>query len=125
MELHRQPSILRGLSKLSQGIMDFYLPEGNIVLFVDGGVWHADPRLFKPNDILFFGSKTSRKEWKIVTAKDKWRKDRIYYKYLKSKGYTVIRFCEKEIKCDIDRCIGILKKRIQASRKRYRTNENS
>ena len=37
--------------------MDFYLPEGNIVLFVDGGVWHADPRLFKPNDILFFGSR--------------------------------------------------------------------
>jgi G:T-mismatch repair DNA endonuclease (very short patch repair protein) len=26
------------------GIMDFYLPEGNIALFVDGGIWHADPR---------------------------------------------------------------------------------
>jgi hypothetical protein len=37
------------------GIMDFYLPEGNIALFVDGGVWHADPRLFNAEDILFFG----------------------------------------------------------------------
>ena len=34
------------------GIMDFYLPEGNMALFVDGGIWHADPRLYVPEDIL-------------------------------------------------------------------------
>jgi hypothetical protein len=32
------------------GIMDFYLPKGNIALFVDGGIWHTDPRLYKPDD---------------------------------------------------------------------------
>ena len=93
------------------GIMDFYLPEGNIALFVDGGVWHADSRSYKPDDILFFGSKINREEWRNVTAKDIWRKDRIHNKYLKSKGYTVVRSWEKEIKCDIDWCIEILKKR--------------
>jgi very-short-patch-repair endonuclease len=99
------------------GIMDFYLPEGNIALFVDGGVWHADPRKYDPNDILFFGSKTSRRQLKIVTAKDKWRKDRIQNNYLKSKGYNVVRFWEKEIMCNINRCIEILKKRLQAFKK--------
>jgi G:T-mismatch repair DNA endonuclease (very short patch repair protein) len=87
-----------------------YLPEGNIAFFVDGGAWHADPRLYGPDDVLFFGSKTNREGWKSVTAKDIWRKDRIHNNYLKRKGYTVIRLWEKEIKCDIDRCIEIIKK---------------
>lgn len=55
--------------------MDFYLPEGNIALFVDGGVWHADPRIYEPDNNLFFKFKTSKKEWKIATAKDVRRKD--------------------------------------------------
>jgi G:T-mismatch repair DNA endonuclease (very short patch repair protein) len=42
------------------GIMDFYLPDRNKALFVDGGVWHADSRLYGPDDVLFFGSKTNR-----------------------------------------------------------------
>jgi len=88
------------------GIMDFYLPEGNIALFVDGGVWHADPRLFDATDILFFKFKTSRNE--PITAEEVWKKDRIHTNYLKSKGYTVVRFWEKEIKSEIDRCIKIL-----------------
>lgn len=100
--------------------MDFYLLERNIALFVDGGVWHADPRQYKPNDILFFKSKTSKKEWKVMTAKDVWRKDRIHSNYLKSKGYTVVRIWEKEIECNIDRCIEIVKMRIQA----FRTIQN-
>ena len=51
-------------------------------------------------------------------------KDGKHNEYLRSKGYNVIRFWEKEIECDIDRCIEIIKKTIQSSRKRYRTNEN-
>jgi len=96
------------------GIMDFYLPEGNITLFVDGGVWHADPRLYGPDDTLFFKFKTSKKEWKIVTAKDVWKKDRLHNIYLRTKGYTVLRFWEKEIENEIDQCIEIVKDRIKA-----------
>lgn len=100
------------------GIMDFYLPEGNIALFVDDGVWHTDPRIYEPTDLLFFKFKTSKKEWKTVTAKDVWIKDRIHNNYLKSKGYTVIRVWEKEIECAIDRYIEIVKKSIQVYKKR-------
>jgi DNA mismatch endonuclease, patch repair protein len=107
--------------RYGMGIMDFYLPEGNIALFVDGGVWHADPRLFDATDILFFRFKTSRKE--PLTAEEVWRKDRTHNNYLKLKGYTVVRFWEKEIKGDIDRCIEIIKKRIKAFKKRNGTNE--
>ncbi|MGI0042978.1 MAG: hypothetical protein ACRD47_04635 [Nitrososphaeraceae archaeon] len=34
---------IRYLSQRRYGmaIMDFYLPEGNIALFADGGVWHS------------------------------------------------------------------------------------
>jgi len=101
------------------GIMDFYLPEGNIALFVDGGIWHADPRLYDPEDILFFKFKTSRKEWKNATAKDVWKKDGLQNSYLNSKGYIVIRFWEKEIECEIERCIKIINNRIQAYRKKH------
>jgi DNA mismatch endonuclease (patch repair protein) len=100
------------------GIMDFYLPEGNIALFVDGGIWHADPRLYKPEDTFFFGPKISKKKWRSATAKEIWRKDRIHNDYLKSKGYTVIRFWEREIECEIDKCIKTLRKRIQSFKKR-------
>jgi DNA mismatch endonuclease (patch repair protein) len=99
--------------------MDFYLPEGNIALFVDGGIWHADPRLYKADDTLFFKFKTSKKEWKIVTAKDVWEKDRLHDDYLKSKGYNVIRFWEREIKSEIDKCIQIIKSQIQTYKQRH------
>ena len=44
------------------GIMDFYLPEGNIALFVDGGIWHADPRLYDAEDILLVQDSKKRME---------------------------------------------------------------
>ena len=64
-------------------MMDLYLPERNMALFVNGGVWHADPRIYEPTDLLFFKFKTSNKEWKTVTAKDVWKKDRVHNNYLK------------------------------------------
>jgi hypothetical protein len=45
----------------------------------------CDPIIFEPTDVLFFKFKTSNKEWKTVTAKDVWIKDRIHNNYLKSK----------------------------------------
>ncbi|MPZ05701.1 MAG: DUF559 domain-containing protein [Nitrososphaeraceae archaeon] len=96
------------------GIMDFYLPEGNIALFVDGAVWHADPRLYEPDDPLFFKIGASGKGRNIVTAADVWNKDRIHNNYLESQGYTVVHFWEKEINTEINRCIQIIKDQIKA-----------
>ena len=106
------------------GIMDFYLPEGNIALFVDGTIWHADPRIYNATDILFFGSKISKREWNKAIAADVWKKDRKHNSYLKSKGYTVIRFWEKEIKNEIDRCMKSIQKRIQACKNLNAKSEN-
>ncbi len=82
-----------------------------------------DPRKYEPNDTLFFKSKASKKVWNIMTAKDVWRKDEIHNNYLKSKGYMVIRFWEREIECEIDRCIEVVKKRIQAFKRRKESNQ--
>ena len=100
--------------KYGIGTMDFYLPEGNIALFVDGGVWHADPRLYEPDYTLFFKIKSSVKELKNATAADVWKKDKIHNTYLESQGYIVVRFWENEINCEMDRCIQIIKSQIQA-----------
>lgn len=98
------------------GTMDFFLPEGKIALFVDGGVWHADPRLYGAEDSLFFKFKSSRKEQKNVTAADVWKKDGIHNSYLQSQGYTVVRFWEREIDCEIDRCMQIIKSQIKMNK---------
>jgi very-short-patch-repair endonuclease len=107
------------------GIMDFYLPEGNIALFVDGGVWHADPRFYDPEDILFFKFKTSKKIWKNATAKEVWKKDGLQNSYLKSKSYTVIRFWEKEIESDIDRCIKLIRSRIHEYKNTHQMSQSN
>jgi len=55
--------------------MDFYLPDAKIAVFVDGAIWHADPRIYKGEDVLFFGKKISRHDTlRSVTAKDVWEK---------------------------------------------------
>lgn len=41
--------------KYAIGFMDFYIPDSNLGIFVDGTYWHADPRIFKAEHILFFG----------------------------------------------------------------------
>jgi hypothetical protein len=62
--------------------------------------------------------KTSRNEWKNATASEVWKKDRFHNDYLKSKGYVVVRFWEREIEFEIDKCIKHIKKGIQAFKER-------
>jgi hypothetical protein len=51
--------------------LHFYLPEGNIALFVDGGIWHADPREYDATYTLFFvRSKNANGESIKLTAED-------------------------------------------------------
>jgi G:T-mismatch repair DNA endonuclease (very short patch repair protein) len=96
------------------GIMDFYLPDGNIALFVDGEVWHADPSLYNPNDIMFFGKNSFKdKKYAKITAKEIWNKNRQQNAYLESIGFKVLRFWEKEITDNIDNCIQTITKSIE------------
>ena len=91
--------------KYTIGFMDFCIPDSNLAIFVDGTYWHADPRIFKAEDILFFGKSA---EWV-------WKKDLRQTNYLKSQGYMVLRFWEKEIRENIDGCMEVI---IQAMREK-------
>jgi DNA mismatch endonuclease (patch repair protein) len=100
------------------GIMDFYLPDDKIALFVDGTIWHADPIIYKEQDRLFFSRKISRDNVsEKMTAKEVWVKDARHNAYLESQGFVVIRFWEREIKGNIDKCIELVR-----SRSRRRSN---
>jgi DNA mismatch endonuclease (patch repair protein) len=96
------------------GIMDFYLPDAKIALFVDGTIWHADPMVYKEQDRLFFSRKISRnKPSEKMTAKEVWVKDAQHNAYLESRGFIIIRFWEREIKGNIDNCIELIRLRSQ------------
>ena len=85
------------------GIMDFYLPEGNVAVFVDGDVWHANPEKYKCDDILFYGK----------TANSIWNRDLYHNSHLKSRGFRVLRFWENEINRNIDACIKKILSRLK------------
>jgi hypothetical protein len=65
--------------------------------------WHADPRIFKAEAILFFGKTI---EWV-------WKKYLRQVNDLKSQGYTVIRFWKKETRENVDDCIQIILQAIK------------
>jgi very-short-patch-repair endonuclease len=66
---------INGYHSSSNWIVDFYLPDNNIVLEVDGKYWHSLPKM------------------KV--------RDHIKDKYLTKWGYTVIRLCEDDIRRDV------------------------
>jgi len=69
---------------------DFYLPEFNIIIEVNGDYWHANPKVYKANDIInyCFGKKK---------AKEIWEKDKKKKEFAKIKGYKVIYIWEKSL----------------------------
>ena len=72
------------------------------IYYIYGTIWHADPRIYQADDLLFFGK----------TAQRVWQKDLRQANYLKSQGCTVLRFWEKEIYQNVDGCIKIIQKEI-------------
>ena len=68
--------------------VDFYIPSYKLIIEADGQWNHGDPRIYKPNDII--------QGHRI--AKNKWAHDKKRDEYLRSLGYKVIRFWEKDIK---------------------------
>lgn len=67
---------------LKRYVCDFAIPHAMLIVECDGDYWHAQPK---------------------AIASDK-RKD----KYLKERGYTVLRFSETEINQDVDKCVQVI-----------------
>jgi DNA mismatch endonuclease (patch repair protein) len=64
-------------------------------IFVDGDHWHANPKKYKASDHII-GNKY---------AKDVWKYDAKVTRALKSKGYSVLRLWECDIKTQLNVCL--------------------
>ena len=74
--------------------------EPNICIFIDGNYWHANPKRYKENSLIF-----KTKEGKKILAKNIWEKDKRINDYLQNKGYNILRFFEDDINNNINKCI--------------------
>lgn len=68
---------------------DFYLPEYNLIIEVDGDYWHANPEQFLPDDLIGPKKTSARQIWE----NDRKKEDRI-----KSHGHKVMRIWASSLK---------------------------
>lgn len=78
-----------GQLSLPRFYCDFYLPEYNLIVEVDGDYWHANPDRFSPDDVIGPKKTLARHIW----ANDLRREERI-----KSLGYRVMRIWASSLK---------------------------
>lgn len=76
--------------KDKRAIFDFILKDSNILLEINGDYYHANPSIYKENDIIF-------SKHNIKTAGDIWNKDKRKKKIAKYNNYTVITIWEQDI----------------------------
>lgn len=70
---------------------DFLLNDIKLLIEVNGDYWHANPILYKENDILNY------KKYGVRTAKEMWDKDNFKKDLAEKNGYRVIYIWESEI----------------------------
>lgn len=86
-------------------VFDFVLSDFNVAIETNGDFWHANPLIYKEDDVLKFPGT------KGLMAKDIWEKDKRKLDYAKKNGYSLITIWETEIKSD--KAFQILWERIQ------------
>lgn len=69
---------------------DFYLPEYNLILEVDGDYWHANPEKYSEEDLI--GAKKMK-------AKDIWEYDEKKTKDIIDAGYNILRIYGSKLQC--------------------------
>ena len=70
-------------------LVDFYLPDFNMMIFADGDFWHCHPRFGFTDEQVVHHGKTKKE----IVAKDDY-----HNKHLYQKGYKVLRFWEQDLK---------------------------
>ena len=71
---------------------DFLLTGTNVIIEVNGDFWHANPTIYKEDDILHFPNN------KHILVKDIWENDIINESEAISNGYVVLKIWESDIK---------------------------
>lgn len=69
---------------------DIIFPIKKLVIEIYGNHWHANPNMYKPNDVIHLWTGS-------FTAKEIWDKDTIRENHIKSLGYDIIILWEDEI----------------------------
>ena len=75
------------------GTPDFFFPESRLVVFVDGCFWHGCPACYRR-------PKSRTEYWDQKLERNLMRDGKVNAS-LKSRGYTVLRFWEHEVKADL------------------------
>jgi len=89
-------------NKIYSPIVDILIEHKKIVIEVYGDKWHANPKIYKQNDLI--QTWDGLKHAKDIQEKDKSRKEQI-----ESFGYIVLELWEQDIRKNIDYIITILK----------------
>ena len=92
---------------------DFYLPEHNLLIEVDGSYYHSDPRLVKESEM----NPMQKHNKRVDKHKDEWAL---------MHGIPLIRIWEKDIRENPNQVMEMLKKRlyIQDKKVEVRVNKN-
>lgn len=69
---------------------DVKLSETNILIEVNGDYWHANPAVYKSDDLIHFRTQT-------ITANDIWMKDKKKKQVANEQGYVVLTIWEKDL----------------------------
>lgn len=85
-------------------VVDYYLPDYNIVIQVDGDYWHGNPLMYGKGEGLRPLSKKQRRQR---------RADASCNTHLRNKGYNVIRLWEHDLKCNLQTCRQLLQNAIR------------
>jgi len=76
--------------------VDIYMPSKNIVIDINGNFWHANPKIYNDEDVLF------NHKNQTITAKDIREKDKKRVEKLTNKHYNVFVLWEDMIKTSTD-----------------------
>jgi very-short-patch-repair endonuclease len=92
---------------------DFYLPEHNLLIEIDGSYYHSDPRLIKESEM----NPMQKHNKRVDKHKDEWAL---------MHGIPLIRIWEKDIRENPNQVMEMLKKRlyIQDKKVEVRVNKN-
>lgn len=82
-------------------IYDFLLPDKKAVIEVNGDFWHANPLMYRSDDIMPYPAGR-------ISAKEVWERDKRKLDYAKQKGYNVVVIWEFDLNHNIEKVLEVL-----------------
>ena len=97
------------------GKPDIAIKKYKIAIFIDGDFWHGNNWRLRGLLSLDDELKTYSDFWKLKIQKNIKRDEEVNM-YLRSQGWSVLRFWQSEIESNLDGCVDIALKAIQSKR---------